>query len=190
MSRWHVAGTNPVVCTMRNLFRVTKVCPHDLSPGVFSTGEISPRPVRDLSPGVSSTGEMSPRFVASCVLTLQIRGRRPIIFRLDKTRAECFQQLQKRSVIGYFRFLIQLLIRMKFCIKSHVRLYKILCSLVVFFLTSISFIRHKVTVLVLIFFVFPSWITNAFFNLFSSFFSFSISVNERILSLFSSHRKN
>ena len=34
-------------------------------------------------------------------------------------------------------------------IKSHVRLYKILCSLV-FFLTSIRFIRYKVTVTVLI----------------------------------------
>ena len=34
-----------------------------------------------------------------------------------------------------------------------------LCSLV-FFLTSISFIRYKVTVMVLICFVFPSWITN------------------------------
>ena len=57
-----------------------------------------------------------------------------------------------------FSFLTQLLIRMKFYIKSHVRLYKILCSLV-FFLTSISFIRYKVTVKVLICFVFPSWIT-------------------------------
>ena len=68
------------------------------------------------------------------------RGRSPIIFRLDKTRAtcKCFEQLQKRSVIGCFRFLIQLLIRIKFYIKSHVRLYKILCSLV-FFLTSIRF---------------------------------------------------
>ena len=60
-------------------------------------------------------------------------------------------------VIGCFRFLIQL----KFYIKSHVRLYKIPYSLVVF-LTSISFIRYKVTVMVLIFFVFPSWITNIF----------------------------
>ena len=50
---------------------------------------------------------------------------------------------------------------MKFNIKSHVRLYKILCSLV-FFLTSISFIRYKVTVMVLVSFVFPSWITNEF----------------------------
>ena len=51
---------------------------------------------------------------------------------------------KKRSVIGCFRFLIQLLIKMKFYIKSHVRLYKILCSLE-FFLTSISFIRYKVS---------------------------------------------
>ena len=44
--------------------------------------------------------------------------------------------------IGCFRFLIQLIIRMKFYIKSHVRLtlYKILGSLV-FFLTS-GFIRY------------------------------------------------
>ena len=71
---------------------------------------------------------------------------------------ECFEQLQKRSVIGCFHFLIQLLIRMKFYIKSHVRLYKILCS-VAFFLISISFIRCKVTIMVLICFVFPSWMS-------------------------------
>ena len=82
-----------------------------------------------------------------------------------------------------------MLIRMKFYIKSHVRLY-ILCSFVypykhpmfiypmfiypvfiilcssVFFLTSLCFIRYKVTVMVLICrFVFPSWITNAFWKL-------------------------
>ena len=70
------------------------------------------------------------------------------IYRLDKTRRECFEQLKKRSVIGCFSFLIQLLIRMTI-------LYKI-------FLTSIRFIRYKVTVKVLICFVFPSWITNDF----------------------------
>ena len=42
-----------------------------------------------------------------------------------------------------------MLIRMKFYIKSHVRLYNIQCSLV-FFLTSIRFIRYKVAVMVLI----------------------------------------
>ena len=66
-----------------------------------------------------------------------------------------------------FRFLIQLLIRMKFYIKFHVRLYKILCSLV-FFLTSIRFIRYTVTVMVLICFVFPSWISNDFWIQFNS----------------------
>ena len=70
----------------------------------------------------------------------------------------------KNDHIGCFRFLIQLLIRMKFYIKFYVRLYKILCSLV-FFLTSISFIRYKVTVMVLICFVFrPHELLIVFFN--------------------------
>ena len=50
------------------------------------------------------------------------------------------------------------LLGLKFYIKSHVRLYKIpsLILMIVFFLTSIHFIRYKVTVMVLICFVFPS----------------------------------
>ena len=80
-----------------------------------------------------------------CFIKFKNSRRSPRIFRLDKTRA--VNQLQKRSVIRCFRFLIQLIIRMKFYIKSHVRLYKIICSLI-FFLTSISFIRYKVTVMV------------------------------------------
>ena len=80
---------------------------------------------------------------------------------------KCFKLLQKLSVIGCLRFLIQLLIRMKFYINpmfiyiSYISyLYKIL--MIVFFLTSISFIKYKVTVMVLICFVFPSLITNEF----------------------------
>ena len=79
------------------------------------------------------------------------------VFRLDKTRAVSVltEQLQKRSVIGCFRFLIHLVIRMKFYIKSYdeMKLY----------VTSISFmIRYKVIVKILICFVFPSWISNSF----------------------------
>ena len=47
---------------------------------------------------------------------------RTAVFYLANTCCEYLEQLQKRSVIGCFRFLIQLLIRMKFYIKSHVRL--------------------------------------------------------------------
>ena len=57
----------------------------------------------------------------SVLSSLAIRRRSPRIFRFDKTRAvKCFKQLQKRSVIGYFRFLIQLLISMKFYMKYYV----------------------------------------------------------------------
>ena len=90
----------------------------------------------------------------SSSLKIRIRGRSPRIFRFDKTRAVSVLS-KKRSVIGCFRFLIQLLSRMKFYIKSRVRLYQIVCSLVLF-MTSVSFIRYKVTVMVLICFVFHS----------------------------------
>ena len=74
------------------------------------------------------------------------------MFGLDKSRAvSVLNSFKNDPLLVVFAF--------SFYIKSHVRLYKILCSLV-FFLTSISFIRYKVTVMVLISFVFPSWITN------------------------------
>ena len=63
----------------------------------------------------------------------------------------------KAAFLG-FCFLIQLLIRMMFISI----LYKI-------FLTLTSFIRYKVTVMVLICFVFPSWITNEFFEAISNY---------------------
>ena len=44
---------------------------------------------------------------SSVSLSLKIRGRSPNIFRFDETR-ECFEQLQKRRVIGCFCFLIKL----------------------------------------------------------------------------------
>ena len=45
----------------------------------------------------------------------------PRMFRLDKNKwRECFEQFKKRFIIGCFSFLIQLLIRMTFNIKSHV----------------------------------------------------------------------
>ena len=88
---------------------------------------------------------------------------------------KCWYCSKSQIVIDCFRFLIQLLIRMKFYIKSYVRLYKILCSLV-FFLTSIGFIRYKVTVMVLICLVFPSWITNEFLKLHQMMYMYDESV--------------
>ena len=71
-----------------------------------------------------------------------------------------FWTASKTSVIVCFCFLIQLLIRMTILWKSYVHYY------------SISFIRYKVTVMVLVSFVFPSWITNKFLNSFSTFVIF------------------
>ena len=58
---------------------MTKVCPHDLSPGVFSTGEMSRPHVPTTCRLVCSQqgkcpGHMSPRLVAWCVLN---RGNIP-----------------------------------------------------------------------------------------------------------------
>ena len=58
-SRGHVAGTNPVVCTMRNLVARTKVCPRDMSHG-FKMIWIHATCRGDKS--------MSPRLVSWCVL--------------------------------------------------------------------------------------------------------------------------
>ena len=70
MSRGHVAGTNPVVCTMRNLVAGTKFCSRNMSHGfkmiwIHATCCGDKSMSRDLSPGVFSTGEMSPRFVGA-----------------------------------------------------------------------------------------------------------------------------
>ena len=68
---------------------------------------------------------------SSVLSILKIRGRSPIIFRLDKARAvSVLNSFENDPLLVCFLFLIQLLIRVKLSIKSHVRLYKILCSLV------------------------------------------------------------
>ena len=64
------------------------------------------------------------------------KTRTAVFYQVWNTCCECFEQLQKRPVIGCFRFLIQLLIRMTI-------LYKILCSLV-----FNKFYQYKVTVMV------------------------------------------